>query len=123
MEREQTQKCLLLRLLQCYWHIDLFIYMKSAEGLLPPALCVQSYLCIITGLFAFVLNSLLTSGMKHLPSLTTPLCLLLLLCLQLIQTLKKLMRPSSVEFKSPLELSAQGESNLILYTHLQIVAN
>lgn len=30
--------------------------------------------------------------------------------LQLIQTLKRLMRPCSVEFKSPLELSAQGES-------------
>lgn len=29
--------------------------------------------------------------------------------LQLIDTLKKLMRPYSVEFKSPLELSAQGE--------------
>lgn len=61
--------------------------------------------------------------MKRLLSLTIPLCLFLLLCLQLIQTLKKLMRPSSVEFKSPLELSAQGESNLILYIHLQIVTN
>uniref|UniRef100_A0A3Q2WYP0 NMDA receptor synaptonuclear signaling and neuronal migration factor b n=1 Tax=Haplochromis burtoni TaxID=8153 RepID=A0A3Q2WYP0_HAPBU len=29
---------------------------------------------------------------------------------KLIQTLKRLMRPTSVEFKSPLELSAQGES-------------
>ncbi|XP_030273962.1 NMDA receptor synaptonuclear signaling and neuronal migration factor isoform X1 [Sparus aurata] len=34
---------------------------------------------------------------------------------KLIQTLKKLMRPSSVEFKSPLELSAQGKEMIEMY--------
>ncbi|XP_028989636.1 NMDA receptor synaptonuclear signaling and neuronal migration factor-like isoform X2 [Betta splendens] len=34
---------------------------------------------------------------------------------KLIQTLKRLMRPSSVEFKSPLELSAQGKEMIELY--------
>ncbi|KAM9744427.1 LOW QUALITY PROTEIN: NMDA receptor synaptonuclear signaling and neuronal migration factor-like [Menidia menidia] len=34
---------------------------------------------------------------------------------KLIQTLKRLMRPSSVEFKSPLELSAQGKEMIETY--------
>uniref|UniRef100_A0A3Q2Q3R5 NMDA receptor synaptonuclear signaling and neuronal migration factor b n=1 Tax=Fundulus heteroclitus TaxID=8078 RepID=A0A3Q2Q3R5_FUNHE len=34
---------------------------------------------------------------------------------KLIQTLKRLMRPSSVEFKSPLELSAQGKEMIEMY--------
>ncbi|XP_067378022.1 NMDA receptor synaptonuclear signaling and neuronal migration factor [Channa argus] len=34
---------------------------------------------------------------------------------KLIQTLKKLMRPTSVEFKSPLELSAQGKEMIEMY--------
>ncbi|XP_039660364.1 NMDA receptor synaptonuclear signaling and neuronal migration factor isoform X2 [Perca fluviatilis] len=34
---------------------------------------------------------------------------------KLIQTLKKLMRPSSVEFKSPLELSAEGKEMIETY--------
>ncbi|XP_032372127.1 NMDA receptor synaptonuclear signaling and neuronal migration factor isoform X1 [Etheostoma spectabile] len=34
---------------------------------------------------------------------------------KLIQTLKKLMRPSSVEFKSPLELSAEGKDMIETY--------
>ncbi|TKS78046.1 NMDA receptor synaptonuclear signaling and neuronal migration factor [Collichthys lucidus] len=34
---------------------------------------------------------------------------------KLIQTLKRLMKPSSVEFKSPLELSAQGKEMIEMY--------
>ncbi|XP_005940166.1 NMDA receptor synaptonuclear signaling and neuronal migration factor isoform X3 [Haplochromis burtoni] len=34
---------------------------------------------------------------------------------KLIQTLKRLMRPTSVEFKSPLELSAQGKEMIEMY--------
>ncbi|XP_029367241.1 NMDA receptor synaptonuclear signaling and neuronal migration factor [Echeneis naucrates] len=34
---------------------------------------------------------------------------------KLIQTLKRLMRPSTVEFKSPLELSAQGKEMIEMY--------
>ncbi|XP_040011909.1 NMDA receptor synaptonuclear signaling and neuronal migration factor [Xiphias gladius] len=34
---------------------------------------------------------------------------------KLIETLKRLMRPSSVEFKSPLELSAQGKEMIEMY--------
>lgn len=40
-----------------------------------------------------------------------------LLLFQLVQNLKRLMRPYVVEFKSPLELSAQGE-----YTHTLTLA-
>ncbi|XP_056273956.1 NMDA receptor synaptonuclear signaling and neuronal migration factor [Pseudoliparis swirei] len=35
--------------------------------------------------------------------------------LQLIQTLKRLLRPSSVDFKSPLELSAEGKEMIEMY--------
>lgn len=34
----------------------------------------------------------------------------LIMCQQLFQKLKNLMRPYSVKFESPLELSAQGET-------------
>ena len=48
-------------------------------------------------------------GVKYSRSVTLPLPL----SPQLIQTLKRLMRPSSVEFKSPLELSAEGENTTL----------
>ncbi|XP_061135859.1 NMDA receptor synaptonuclear signaling and neuronal migration factor [Syngnathus typhle] len=39
---------------------------------------------------------------------------------KLIQTLKRLMRPSSVEFKSPLELSAQGKEMIEMYFNFRL---
>ncbi|XP_057688759.1 NMDA receptor synaptonuclear signaling and neuronal migration factor isoform X1 [Corythoichthys intestinalis] len=39
---------------------------------------------------------------------------------KLIQTLKRLMRPSSVEFKSPLELSAQGKEMIETYFNFRL---
>ncbi|XP_077417037.1 NMDA receptor synaptonuclear signaling and neuronal migration factor isoform X2 [Vanacampus margaritifer] len=39
---------------------------------------------------------------------------------KLIQTLKRLMRPSSVQFKSPLELSAQGKEMIEMYFNFRL---
>ncbi|XP_051924192.1 NMDA receptor synaptonuclear signaling and neuronal migration factor isoform X1 [Hippocampus zosterae] len=39
---------------------------------------------------------------------------------KLIKTLKRLMRPSSVEFKSPLELSAQGKEMIEMYFNFRL---
>ncbi|XP_054629503.1 NMDA receptor synaptonuclear signaling and neuronal migration factor-like isoform X2 [Dunckerocampus dactyliophorus] len=39
---------------------------------------------------------------------------------KLIQTLKRLMRPSCVEFKSPLELSAQGKEMIEMYFNFRL---
>ncbi|XP_061622380.1 NMDA receptor synaptonuclear signaling and neuronal migration factor-like [Phyllopteryx taeniolatus] len=39
---------------------------------------------------------------------------------KLIQTLKRLMRPTSVEFKSPLELSAQGKEMIEMYFNFRL---
>lgn len=79
----------------CSVYINLFIYSHHCAPVPPPLLV----------LFLWCVFSLSGSPFSF----------------QLIQTLKRLMRPSSVEFKSPLELSAQGESTTHTHTQTQLV--